>query len=122
VSLFSPLVTRGFGPGVNAIVTQGYNSSLESIAAALAKWGQGTLAPIATSGGSSSSKYERSDRSNNFTIRIGIVQCNEKVWHEDKKVNYITQDEGTIIKMSLSDVTIIPENILIKASVRSLRG
>ena len=125
--IFSPLVSQGFGPGASGIVTSGYVSSLQSIAAAVAFFGTGLTPPpdSANIGGSSASsallynKYDTSDKTDRFTIKVGLVRLNDKVWGEDKKVTYITEDDMTIVKMELVNVRVASEDIFINAAVKA---
>ena len=127
MSPFSPLVSQGFGPGIPAggVITSGYVSSLESIAAAVAFFGTGLTPPAITIGGSSASskllynKYDVSDKTDQFTIKIGLVRLNDKIWGEDKKVTYVTEDDMTIVKMELVNVRVASEDIFINAAVKA---
>lgn len=121
MSIFSPLVTQGFGPGISGgIITTGYVSSLESVLAAIQKWKTQPEVldiPIPTTG-RSSSRYEKSDRTGNFSIKVGIVLFNNKMWNEDKKVNYITRDDDTIVRMRLTEVRVPSNEIFIRVNIK----
>jgi hypothetical protein len=129
VDLFAPMgiVTLGFGPKMPAgsMITGGTVSSLQSIANALAFFGTGLTPPPVTIGGSSASskllynKYDVSDKTDQFTIKIGLVRLNDKIWGEDKKVTYITEDDMTIVKMELVNVRVASEDIFINAAIKA---
>jgi hypothetical protein len=129
VDLFAPMgiVTLGFGPSMPAgsMITGGTVSSLQSIADALAFFGTGLTPPPVTIGGSSESsallynRYDISDKTDRFTIKVGLVRLNDKVWGEDKKVTYVTEDDITIVKMELVNVRVASEDIFIKAAVKA---
>jgi len=127
LSTFSPLVSQGFGPGIPAggVISSGYVSSLQSIAEAVAFFGTGLTPPAANIAGSSASskllynKYDASDKTDQFTIKIGLVRLNDKIWGEDKKVTYVTEDDMTIVKMELVNVRVASEDIFINAAVKA---
>lgn len=115
--IFSPLVSLGYGPQTSgAILMSGMISSQASIDAAKERLKNKQGIPPAR--GRSSNRYENPDKSNNFSIRIGSVRVNALKWTEDKKLNYVTVDQGTVVKMKFSEAHVTAGDILIKAKIQ----